>query len=777
MVAPLVSPTGGGVDTKRSLPVVIQTRALPSLEEARASLVATSRDQQPRALSSTVPPLLEDTFRILTEIAVERAKEGAFETISQEVTFGLCELLQLPEDPSGTRYDFGALNVLEGERLLPRTCDAARALRLPDLANAGPAFTRALEGDAVDRVLTILADQIPRALTLNANPPKELSAVAKAVEAALAEQARLRGDSPPGEPVTAFVDALTALPNGALTSLDALRSLAAAVKKGTEAPALDCNTHPQWCEGTSPSVLRKEIGTAYENAASAIRNAWLSREFGGADARPHQLRALAEAVDGSLTFLIACEDATTVGNSNESDLARLRALRRLRTLTSTAGNPALAELIERVKPVIVEIASDPAQIDVGDAQLLVLTLGQAGWGEVWPSAETCAIDLGFAVAGACREDGACDAAEVADMVEHPEDWFALEGACEPELASVSLLTKVPELPALIESILRVLSATKSGDSRTQIRASLDVAFSLADLMVGDSMGGAAEEALVRDLLRRLRLVSLAIVDQEVATVLVETNGLLVSAVDLAIDTLSGSPKHDQNAIQALAAVRYVLSRAMPVVTTLVSNSELLTQAAGDEKQVEALRAARKEALEALIKASTQRTNRGGDLVVSLGSPVGFAVGGSSVDATWVLEPRLRVPASLALQWLPRPLDRQVRADRWRCMVFEGKGGKDCREMYPATDGRYGGHRRWGGIINFTPLELGSLLHTTTTGDPIYWQDLIVVELSGGVAPPLGSPQHLLSLNGIVQYRPFGPYAGSWFLGGGLSYFVPFFDFN
>lgn len=68
---------------------------------------------------------------------------------------------------------------------------------------------------------------------------------------------------------------------------------------------------------------------------------------------------------------------------------------------------------------------------------------------------------------------------------------------------------------------------------------------------------------------------------------------------------------------------------------------------------------RKEALESLIDAGTDRTNREGDTIVSLGTSVGFALGGEhilyglpmSASTAWMHD--LRLPLGLTVQHLPR----------------------------------------------------------------------------------------------------------------------------
>src|SRR5207302_8010907 len=63
---------------------------------------------------------------------------------------------------------------------------------------------------------------------------------------------------------------------------------------------------------------------------------------------------------------------------------------------------------------------------------------------------------------------------------------------------------------------------------------------------------------------------------------------------------------------------------------------------------------RKKAMEALIDSATDRTNRGGAVIVSAGVGVGFNVGRASRDfgdTFW--SPTLSLPLGVAIQYLPR----------------------------------------------------------------------------------------------------------------------------
>ena len=183
------------------------------------------------------------------------------------------------------------------------------------------------------------------------------------------------------------------------------------------------------------------------------------------------------------------------------------------------------------------------------------------------------------------------------------------------------------------------------------------------------------------------------------------------------------------------------------------------------------RQARKKALESLIDSATDRRDRGGAKIYSLGIPVGFAFGGrfapgddlhypsvhSAYDADVLMQ--LRLPLAIA------------------------------RQRLPAENGCVGTH------LAFWVADLGQFTRSKPSGasDALSWKDFVGFGAQAGVL--LGTSSHAVVLALEGSWSP-GLYAkdvnidnmsgdgthvhhlsGAFTLGATLAYYVPLFDFN
>lgn len=169
--------------------------------------------------------------------------------------------------------------------------------------------------------------------------------------------------------------------------------------------------------------------------------------------------------------------------------------------------------------------------------------------------------------------------------------------------------------------------------------------------------------------------------------------------------------------------------------------------------LEAQQTARKEALESVINAATDRQNRGGEAIWSFGAGVGASlaslqhvIGASGVDVEAI---QLQVPIGIAWQRLPG-----------------GAGG-------------------WKGIplhVMGTLVDLGHYVATDrSVSESPDWQAILAPGIQAGI--PIGkSPSNFFVVGGSASYAPrFNTTAtevrSAWHLGGFVSFFVPFWDMN
>jgi hypothetical protein len=219
-----------------------------------------------------------------------------------------------------------------------------------------------------------------------------------------------------------------------------------------------------------------------------------------------------------------------------------------------------------------------------------------------------------------------------------------------------------------------------------------------------------------------------------------------------------------------------ISRVTPLVSVLASNADNLEKAQANPEDAEALRTARKEALEAVIDATTQRDGRGGDVVVSLGANV-------------ALVPfRMSVSREVGTDKTTHPLLFDVVATTCEAgaeCIGVGSGELSIPLALPmglavqklpqlAGDGR---HYKPGSYLQLSPVDLGLFLPEATYGtnaEDLQWSDFLMLGVGGGVL--LGRPQNLFSVGLDVRMAPYSE-EKPWQFAVTAGYYLPFLDLN
>ncbi|MCK6545938.1 hypothetical protein L6R52_08720 [Myxococcota bacterium] len=289
----------------------------------------------------------------------------------------------------------------------------------------------------------------------------------------------------------------------------------------------------------------------------------------------------------------------------------------------------------------------------------------------------------------------------------------------------------PHLAIAVDLATRGYLAYSAAEPRARLRASLESA-----ILVITHVAPVDD----RPKLERLEKVVLAVFDDNAARVVSEGLGL--------VSELMGASGKD-------------LGKVSAVITTIAAYARTFdARAIGTEATLaDAQRAARqqrKELLENLIDASTVRTNRTGDTVLSLGAAIGFATGYQTVDRGRTgfdgafSPPQLGLPMGLALQGLPSE------TVGWHLML--------------------------------TAVDLGQFLAYDDDGDTPRprWDTVLAPGLQAALGLAIDGPQNLLLVGLEARVSPHlhsssdaaAPADGTTIRGGVfVAYFVPFFDMN
>lgn len=395
-------------------------------------------------------------------------------------------------------------------------------------------------------------------------------------------------------------------------------------------------------------------------------------------------------------------------------------------------------------------------LELRQAQLVLLEASRHGWTSADANAYTCGVQVAFAAMAQCHASGRCDARQVVELVRYPERSFDVtKSGCKPYLGGdkvAELRALWPDLEQLIERGLQVLQPSARSNAREHLRLTVELGLALVER--GSTK---ADDVALAALLKDVRLIMLGIVDQDVQPVLLGAGRLIRRAgVDLCHQEETAENKAER-ALVCDGKLPAELSRATHLMAAVTSYARTYSDSVkADPRQLEAAREARKNAIRSLVLATTDRTQRDGEQIVSLGIAVGSALGGLQAvgenDAEWLL-PQLSLPIGVALQRLP--------------------------------DSRGAGCERWSGWhLQFSFADLGQYVTYNKDGDvtDARWDTALMLGLQAGWL--LGNSRDQLLIGADLRYsptlfKPRGQEAGGGAFRAGVmaAYYVPFFDFN
>jgi hypothetical protein len=345
----------------------------------------------------------------------------------------------------------------------------------------------------------------------------------------------------------------------------------------------------------------------------------------------------------------------------------------------------------------------------------------------------CQVRLTVTAVKRCSRGG-CTAASVGEMLGDPKLVFAVDTALPYSLCWTTADEYLAGSHAVEEwsqralEGLRLVAPVVDGKGKDRAKAAVQLLAKLATLASGskDVEGFSAFSE-----------IAVALIDEDYGTALSRFVGL----VELETGHLGG-----HKSLRKLA-------RLIGAVATYAS----VYHATKDEDP-KAARIARKQALSSIIDGATDRAGRGGDLITSIGSNVGISFTGSvgydgGDDSN--VEPGVRVPLGISLEWLP--------------------GGEDEKAEKRTGLGSWLGLR--------LGAQLADLGQFVRRGDDemlaeVRWGDFVSPGIEAGVLIGGASASFNVSLH--AEYAPTLSLDGSdgvWRYGISLGYYVPFFDLN
>lgn len=587
------------------------------LDKRRVTAAAKARG----LLDAAVPEKVETALSLLAEIALDRAKNGAFALLRDKFVSPTCE---------GLRFENLGFQRARG-RVLPRTCTLLENLRLQDVLSSGRALLGAIETDIRETLLDEVIAHLP---SLN-EQGQSLARLAL----------RLAGRAVDGQ-----LDGLVEI-DYLITLLDQM-SWATGFDR-------DVERVQAWASTVDPKIVLNAVDavlpTGFDAPIGINQRPWGKLN----DCRPRDVRPL---ITGTIYYKNAdrakciAAIAATLGTRSWLADGIARNLFTLDQVIATARRATSTSLGEWLQ--------QQWQLEVEALQPL-LTLGFPVPGTVHeyvhavvipglPSAAQAAVDASCAsrlvvgIAKWCSSQESCAAGEVAAMLKDPTKVFRPTATlpwsmCWTSATEYRVPKQLEEYIDLGVRLVAFLNPPAKGDERRRILAMIrwmfDVVASVAspDRRQLSRMHDVVEQLVERDYI-----------------------GALTTTIAVASELrLQGRmPPQATRALQLIGAVASY-SRTYEETKTL---------------DPAAAREARRKALEAIIDSATDRRERGREWIWSLGSNVGagltaFNVFNKNDDQFAAPEIALRLPLSISTQFLP--LGSNKRRDEFEMWRYVG----------------------------------------------------------------------------------------------------------
>jgi hypothetical protein len=688
-----------------------------TLDPRRAAAASTARG----LLDQAVPAPVGEALALLGEIAVARAKAGAMDLVRKKFVGPMCDELTLKQ-----------LRLGDATRAFPRACALLETMRLEDVLSSGRSLVEAAGDDLrltiaprlIDRlpgvgprakdVATIALDFANRIIEGEAQQIAEVDLLIALVDRVLIAEGL--------EPTNSVLDRVVAVLKERKIELEPIKRRVVELALPADFDVDDDGRKRPWQDVTdskADQVCRRTHPTP--------------RTYVPADR---------EACVDAIVAKLSADTWIADGKNHFDELWRTNVLSvGLDYLTIQEAK----DLVLRFKAVFPREARDAY----------------------------CAGRVILSIAKWCSGRDRCSAGDIGKIVDRPwsvfkptTDTTALDSICWADWSSPERATakddqkryfapfgSTAKYTEMATTLVSFLSPVPAGQERARTVAMVRWLFAFVSIL----RTGSDEGATLTDL-------------QEIVERLIDRDYMraLGQSIDLA-ERLVCPPgrSKDCEPRRALRKTAQLLGAVASYARTYDETKSL------DPAEA---RKARKQALEALIDAATDRHGREGDAIWSLGSPVGISVGArwtagdadryQSEAAAFYEDTdfgfQWRVPLSLVWQRLPKQ-DECIVNNRW----FRGTCGTH---------------------LALSVADLGQLARS---GDDLRWSDFLGVGLQAGVL--LGSAKHSVVVAAELTWAP-GLYerevkietdagtetrtlSGAFTAGVALAYYVPFFDLN
>ncbi|RKG60788.1 hypothetical protein D7X30_07685 [Corallococcus sp. AB011P] len=367
------------------------------------------------------------------------------------------------------------------------------------------------------------------------------------------------------------------------------------------------------------------------------------------------------------------------------------------------------------------------------------------------------LSVAIATLSICQQSGRCNGRFIREVLESPQDHFNLAGSPEPlgsqfnnlateirdttlplKSSRVKYLKLLPKLEAFVTQGLEVLTPPKDTPSRDIARNTLLLVLDAADVLssVESNDEAKAQWTQVHARIQTGRDFVKGVFGRELQP-------LLLSSLQF-LRTFSPSSSAPQDQERNLERGTRVLGALLSYAATYESPSTN-----GEERAQ--LQARRKETLKALTDIATDRKDRTGESIVSLGINAGFiTIGGRKIADE----------SGLKLQWAQLGLPLGIAYQRF------------CEDSF--LDGLH---------AQLSILDLGQYAAFDNDGNATAprWQTALVAGLQAGAI--IGSPENPFVIGLDLRYSPaLFPAAneqnnGAMSFGLFVGYYVPLLDLN
>lgn len=684
-----------------------------TLDPRRAAAASTARG----LLDQAVPAPVSEALALLGEIAVARAKAGAMDLVREKFVGPMCDELTLKQ-----------LRLGDTTRAFPRACALLETLRLEDVLSSGKSLVEAAGDDLRLTIAPRLIDRLP-----GVGPrAKELATIALGFANRIIE----------GEAQQiAEVDLLIALVDRVLIAegLPSTNAVLARVEVSLREAKIDLAPIKR---RVVELALPADFDVDVDDYGRKIEQPW------------HAIAVCKRTHPTSRTYVEADRDKCV-----DALVAKLAG-----TDWLTVGETLLDDQSWRSNALAVALG----YLDVRKTRELVLPLKS----ELPRAARDayCAGRVILSIAKWCSGRDRCSAGDIGGIVDRPwsvfaapKDTTALDSICWENWRGASTneadkyfapFGRTAKYTEMATTLVSFLSPVPAGQERARTVAMVRWLFAF----VAMHRDGSDDSTSLSDL-------------QEIVERLIDRDYVraLGQSIDLA-ERLVCPPDRSKD-----CKPRQALRKAAQLLGAVASYARTYDETKSLDP-AEA-RKARKQALEALIDAATDRRGREGDAIWSLGSPVGISIGArwtaGEADKTYQSERaafyedtdlgfQWRVPLSVVWQRLPK---------RGECII----------------------NNRWfrGTCGTHLALSVADLGQLARSGDDLRWSDFLGVGLQAGVL--LGNAKHSAVVAAELTWAP-GLYerevkiktdagtetrtlSGAFTAGVALAYYVPFFDLN